>query len=88
MNRRLLKTANGSGLYEVTHPEIGSWLEWQRLPPRDTTDPALRLSWEATPKAPGLPGGLYGNRDAHAERDRRRKADRVLADFGLLPQRW
>ena len=40
MNRRLLKTANGSGLYEVTHPEIGSWLEWQRLPPRDTTDPA------------------------------------------------
>ena len=59
MSRRLLKTANGLGLYEIT--EMGmTWQEWLRLPSRDTTDPALRLEAEATPKAPRLPGGPVG----------------------------
>ena len=40
MSRRLLKTANGRGLYQVTEQGV-TWQEWLSLPPRGTTDPAI-----------------------------------------------
>jgi hypothetical protein len=88
MNRRLIKTANGKGLYEI-RGEYGTWQEWLPLPrPEPAVDPALLLLAQSTPKVPTLPGGLHGNQDDRRADERRRQADKVLKEHGLRPDTW
>lgn len=88
MRKHLLKTdGRGRGLYLNSDPSVGTWKTWEALPMPDTTDPALKLLAEQTPKVAAI-GGLYGDPNAHRETERRRKADAVLEKFGVKPRRW
>jgi hypothetical protein len=49
---------------------------------------AIRLEEAASPRAPTVPGGLYGDPDAQRARERRRKANEALQQAGLRPRGW
>jgi hypothetical protein len=83
LRRRLLKTKGDRGLFLTTDPAIGSWTSWEPLTPApDHVDPAARLLGESAPKVAAI-GGLYGDRSASRDDERRRAADAVLKSFGV-----
>jgi hypothetical protein len=49
---------------------------------------AQSVNMPAVPPVAGLPGGLYGNDEARAATERRRKANAILEKAGLRPQPW